>query len=474
MKLKKKLFMLMPFAAALTIAAPLIITSCSTSQSSDGSNSGSQNGGIVKPDFKPGEVNKKTFNPKKQTIFRNTTTSNNIFILDPNLNDDAQKKAIDSFKEAFPSNENGVKAMQKDFTNVLSKFYEIYEFNYEKDNGTSEVEIEAEIQNIKVDNVKFEDNKIKVGLKVTYMVEKEVESKDGDNKTKEEETQDKTATLVPKFATSVEIKKITNLLEELKNKDSSVEGQKFEIDVEDLYELYVGNKDDNEKSIFEQVEAFQTEKDSKYGGLLGYGIKISDLMYEDNKTNSRNKNTSNSSIINEEIFAPSSIVKDFFTPEVTQPEVTQPEVPEQGAPQPQENINIELNLENLKQGTLEQWETFFNHPLAGNENPENKKDKDKIVEAIVLNPENVKNSIKNVAFKKALENETMHSITFDVFVDKNKPNGQTYQIVLGIDPTWLKPSSQPNGNEGGQSGGNNQAENGQDQSQQNNNQGTSK
>ncbi|MDE5774846.1 MAG: hypothetical protein K2H51_00760, partial [Malacoplasma sp.] len=205
---------------------------------------------------------------------------------------------------------------QEDFDKVLTKFYNIYEFEYEFQTGSSETEIDAELLKVTVNEIKSD---LTVDVTAQFKVETETEDKKTDKEDKKTEIvdQNKSFTISPMFATNQEIQFLTSVLEQAKNQESKEEGG-FELDVEDLYELYVGDKKDNEKSIFEEVEAFTT--DSKLGGLLGYKIKLNDLKYTpenspQDSTNDKNQNSNSSSITGDtELFAPSFSVREYFKP----------------------------------------------------------------------------------------------------------------------------------------------------------------
>lgn len=203
--------------------------------------------------------------------------------------------------------------LQTDFNNVLTKFFKTYEYEAEFDSGNVEVEIESELEKIEVKN--YNPETLTATLNVTYEVEKEVDNdkKDEESKTKVLETQEKTLQLKPQFATYAEIKSIEKMLIDADKKDSETSSN-FSTDIDDLIELYIGDKEDNEKSIFEQVEAFSLQNENKLGGLLGYEIKLSDLSYTPSSNNTNPKSTTNNE--NEmTIFAPSSVITEFYVPD---------------------------------------------------------------------------------------------------------------------------------------------------------------
>lgn len=288
-RFSKKLFGLLPIAAA-AIVVPTVLTSCSNTSS---------NGSV------PSNVTEKKFNALQTTTTFNTANTPStlpVYNVDPNINTNAQDEAYKTFAQKLTKDN-----LQKDFDLVLSKFYNAYEYENET---TGDTEIEAEVERIKVDSVTNKEGKLTASLSVTYDVEVDVE--DG----KDEEgfkTQVKELELKPMFATNAEIEKITKMLESASNKGDSSNGDNtFEVDADDLYELYVGDKEDNEKSVFEQVGSLMTQ--SKYGGLLGYSVQISKLAYTpESSTYSLIENRLTG---DEEIFAPSTVIKDFYVPEM--------------------------------------------------------------------------------------------------------------------------------------------------------------
>lgn len=304
-----KLFFLGALAAGAAIVTPVLVTACGSSNSDANTNT---NVSLVEYNAKQTKKVANQTQNSNVTLKADTVSSDEEIALDPNRSEDALNKANQTFKNLSKDK------LQQDFDKVLTKFYNIYEFEYEFQNGDSETEIDAELLKVTVDEINS-DLTVKVTAQFRVETETEDEKTDEEEKKVEMVNQQKTFTISPMFATNQEIQFLTSFLEEAKNQESKEEGG-FELDVEDLYELYVGDKKDNEKSIFEEVEAFTT--DSKLGGLLGYKIKLNDLKYEpenfsQDSTNSNNQkqNNNSSSITGDtELFAPSFSVREYFKP----------------------------------------------------------------------------------------------------------------------------------------------------------------
>ncbi|WP_412031882.1 hypothetical protein [Malacoplasma muris] len=297
MKFKNILKYVFPFVIA-AIAIPVALTSCSTNNTTNKAKT------VTQKKFKS-EVT--TTNKTTNLKSSDNTSSDTTLILDPNANPNAMNEAQATFK-TLDQNE-----LQTDFNNVLTKFFKTYEYEAEFDSGNVEIEIESDLEKIEVKN--YNPETLTATLSVTYEVEKEVDSdkKDEESKTKVLETQEKTLQLKPQFATYAEIKSIEKMLIDADKKDSETSSN-FSTDIDDLIELYIGDKEDNEKSIFEQVEAFSLQNQNKLGGLLGYEIKLSDLSYTPSSNNTNPKSSTNNT--NEmTIFAPSSIITEFYVPD---------------------------------------------------------------------------------------------------------------------------------------------------------------
>lgn len=306
-----KLFLLGALAAGAAIATPVLVTACGSSNSDAGTVNANTNVSLVEYNAKQTKkVTSQTQN-SNVTLKADAVSSDEEIALDPNRSEDALNKANQTFKNLSKDK------LQQDFDKVLTKFYNIYEFEYEFQNGDSETEIDAELLKVTVDEINS-DLTVKVIAQFRVETETEDEKTDKEEKKVEMINQQKTFTISPMFATNQEIQFLTSVLEEAKNQESKEGG--FELDVEDLYELYVGDKKDNEKSIFEEVEAFTT--DSKLGGLLGYKIKLNDLKYEpenssqdSTNSNDQKQNNNSSSITGDtELFAPSFSVREYFKP----------------------------------------------------------------------------------------------------------------------------------------------------------------
>lgn len=226
-------------------------------------------------------------------------------VIDPNFNENALMDAEKTFKSKL-----NVANLQKDFNEVLTKFYKTYEYEYEgsstldKDDDT-EMEVEAEIEKIVVNS--FNPDTLETDLTVWYDVEQE-----GTGKPDGMESQNKKLTLKPKFATTTEIEGIKQMLLQKDSVDDDGDNSNsFETDVDDLIELYMG--DDDDRSIFGQVGLITQE--SKYGGLLGYSIKISDLKYNPDIVGL--KAVEKPLTGDEDLFAPSTVIRDFYVPDET-------------------------------------------------------------------------------------------------------------------------------------------------------------
>lgn len=273
MKKFKKIFLAAMPLAALSVTIPVVTTSCSSSESNTL--------GVVKFDAKETRPN------SKNRAFGDNLP-NTMEVVDPNLNKDAMQKAKDTFKKRLD-----VPTLQKDFDNVLSKYFKVVEYDTDK--------VESELRSVKVVNVNHDT--MVADLEVTYEVETEVEN-DGDKK--ELKVIKKEMTLEPKFATVGEIDKLTKQL----TNDSQTSGS-IEFDVEDLKELYVGDPDDNEKSIFEQVGIITSE--STAGGLLGYNLDLGALAYTENKPTSKVVDLTKT-----KVFAPSFEIREFYQPNMVE------------------------------------------------------------------------------------------------------------------------------------------------------------
>ena len=307
-----KLMFLAALAASAAIATPVLVTSCATTTDNQ-QNSTSTNVVLTKYNAKQTKSSS-TQKQNSNVILKadDVTASEEEIALDPNKSQDALNKANVTFKKLTKEK------LQEDFDRVLTKFYNIYEFENEFQSGDSETEINAELQKVTVNQIKSD---LTVDVTATFKVETETENKATDKEEEKTEIvdQNKTFTISPMFAIQSEIEFLTSVLQKAKDEDPQEGG--FEIDVEDLYELYVGDKKDNEKSIFEEVEAYTTN--SKLGGLLGYKIKLNDLQYVPENANQdsttkkdEEKNPSSQTITGDtELFAPSFSVREYFQPE---------------------------------------------------------------------------------------------------------------------------------------------------------------
>lgn len=287
-KLKnKKLILGLSLSSALA-ASSIVLSSCAATY-----NNSVQN------------VNKVNFESSVKQVSRTLQDGpTTLEVIDPNFNENALMDAEKTFKSKL-----NVANLQKDFNEVLTKFYKTYEYEYEgssklaKDDD-NEIEVEAEIEKIVVNS--FNPDTLETDLTVWYEVEQE-----GTGKPDGMEQQNKKLTLKPKFATTTEIEGIKQMLLQKDNIDDGDNSNSFETDVDDLIELYMG--DDDDRSIFGQVGLITQE--SKYGGLLGYSIKISDLKYTPDTLGL--KAVEKPLTGDEDLFAPSTVIRDFYVPDET-------------------------------------------------------------------------------------------------------------------------------------------------------------
>lgn len=294
-KLKnKKLILGLSLSSALA-ASSIVFSSCAATY-----NNSVQN------------VNKINFESTVSKVSRTSQDApTTLEVIDPNFNENALMDAEKTFKSKL-----NIANLQKDFDEVLTKFYKTYEYEYEgsSNEGSSkldkdddnEIEVEAEIERIVVNS--FNKDTLEADLTVWYDVEQE-----GTGKPDGIYDQNKKLTLKPKFATTTEIEGIKKmLLQKDSIDDDGDNSNSFETDVDDLIELYMG--DDDDRSIFGQVGLITQE--SKYGGLLGYSIKLSDLKYTPDTTPGL-KAVEKPLTGDEELFAPSTVIRDFYVPDET-------------------------------------------------------------------------------------------------------------------------------------------------------------
>lgn len=408
---KKSMLLSLPLAFS-AIVLPIAITSCNQNTTQKPGNGGGDNSD-------PSKVASKTFEVFEQATRQSTNDVNKDakkMHIDPNFNKDAMSQAKQTF-QAKLTKEN----LQEEFNKVLTKFYQANEYEYEKDDGKTETEIEADLKRITVTG--FDKEKLQVTVNAEYKVETETETQDKDDnkKDKEEvkkETQSKTITLNPMFASKTEIKSIEKMLKSHKDKDNN-QGS-FEIDVDDLWELYVGEKDDKKDSIFEQVDALTTQ--NNLGGLLGYGIKMSDLQYtpKNNKQSQRNKKIDQDTVI----FAPSSIIKDYYVPEIPKDE-------------PASQLDLTFDYDKLSQKTKEDVKAINDASgLSGILLKELTEEQKKLINSVSITEETIQsdtnstNSLKNSVLK------------VEVTIKESSSGTSMPTIaVLYIQESWLKPTT---------------------------------
>ena len=385
MKKFKKIFLAAMPLAALSVTIPVVTTSCSSSESNTL--------GVVK------------FNSTQKVKTRNGATPTTMEVVDPNLNEDAMAKAIDTFKKRLD-----VATLQKDFDRVLTKFFKVSEYD-----GNN---LEAEIMDVKV--VSVDKNNLTAQLEVKYDVEVDNENQETNNY----EIQNKTLNLKPSFATTTEMQKIIRML----NGDDQENGT-LEIDVEDLKELYVGDPGDNEKSIFEQAEIITTE--SKYGGLLGYAINVSDLQY----TKTKKGKATTPDLSKTEIFAPSAEIKDFYVPNIPQTVLSN-------------GADLTFDYDKIKNKTGDEIIKGLNGTSSDNTN--NVGSSDYLI-SLLKNPNSIVDNTM-IQSVKATDNSALKYI--DVLVQLNI-DGMPTLINLAISYDWLKSApttSNPSNPENGANG----------------------
>lgn len=176
------------------------------------------------------------------------TTSTTDVILDPSENQNAINEYIKLLTNIKKED------LQKEFSQNLIQFFEANEFEQEN----SQQEIEAEIRQIKVKDFEYHkpDQDYKFGhfsVIADVVYEVEVEDEITDQETKKLETQVKTFTLTPAFAGKNEVQTISQQLIEWKtiHHDS-----KYEDAMEDLAEIYFGDRNDKDfdlEDIFESL-----------------------------------------------------------------------------------------------------------------------------------------------------------------------------------------------------------------------------
>ena len=187
-KLKNKKLMLGLSLSSALAASSIVFSSCAANY-----NNSVQN--VNKIDFES------TVSKVSRTLQDGPTT---LEVIDPNFNENALMDAKRTFKSKL-----NVVDLQKDFDEVLTKFYKTYEYEYEGisklDDDDNEIEVEAEIEKIVVNS--FDSNTLEADLTVHYDVEQE-----GTGKPDGMEPQNKKLTLKPKFATTTEIEGIKQML----------------------------------------------------------------------------------------------------------------------------------------------------------------------------------------------------------------------------------------------------------------------
>ncbi|MDE5651660.1 MAG: hypothetical protein K2H80_01185 [Ureaplasma sp.] len=287
MKKNKLLSIILGISGLATVssAAAVSLSSCSSSTTSNDS--------ITIP-----QVSKTEFNPLK-SINQRSVDNNILLEVDPNTNEDALNQGYSILEKM------NIQTWQSEFDRSLTKFYKAYEFEtkIKQSKKSNKLEIESEVKKINVTNVDRDANNknIKLSLDVTYEVE--IESNKEDEK--KLEVVKKEVTFSPSFATLPELKNIAKQLKEL---DKNNSGNK-NIDFDDILELYVGDPEDNKRSIFEQV--YDLANNLKFGGLLGVNVNVSDLEY-----NPLVSTYASTDVANGVMFAPILSSSKFFQPAI--------------------------------------------------------------------------------------------------------------------------------------------------------------
>ncbi|MDE6082371.1 MAG: hypothetical protein K2F52_00660 [Malacoplasma sp.] len=200
-----KLFLLGALAAGAAIATPVLVTACGSSNSDAGTVNANTNVSLVEYNAKQTKkVTSQTQN-SNVTLKADAVSSDEEIALDPNRSEDALNKANQTFKNLSKDK------LQQDFDKVLTKFYNIYEFEYEFQNGDSETEIDAELLKVTVDEINS-DLTVKVIAQFRVETETEDEKTDKEEKKVEMINQQKTFTISPMFATNQEIQFLTSVL----------------------------------------------------------------------------------------------------------------------------------------------------------------------------------------------------------------------------------------------------------------------
>ncbi len=237
--------------ATSTIASSIVLTSCSNSEAQK--NTVATNRKLI-------GFNAKVQSPKTYAnSSRATDTTNTTVVLDPaaNLN------AINDYNTLLKS--LSVADIQNEFDKNLVQFFQANEF--EQESGKNE--IEAEVQSVKVNKIKYNEptttgelGSIEVQAKVTYLVEQEV---NGHDKPDQSVTKDRTITLKPSFAGKNEITYISQQLKEYSKQFGNDDNAKDAI--EDLAEIYFGDRDDKDFDLDDIFESFTKQQSRQMFGL---------------------------------------------------------------------------------------------------------------------------------------------------------------------------------------------------------------
>lgn len=385
---------LTPLLATSAIAIPFVLTSCTKKTNSN---------------TKVGQIKFETTVNKAQTRKGDVPTT--LEVLDPNFNENALMDAEKTFKSKL-----NVSNLQRDFDEVLTKFYKTYEFEYEKDSNKSkldsDLEVEAEIERIEV--LSIDTSNLTATLKVTYDVEV-----DGKEEFEGYRRQIKPLKLIPKFATTTEIESIKAMLLAKGDIDDGDNTNSFEADVDDLIELYMG--DDDDKSIFGQVGLITQE--SKYGGLLGYEIRISDLKFNPSEFGTGLKLVNKPLTGDEDLFAPSSVIRDFYIP--TESIVTS------------QNIDLTIDYNKITKYTKTQVKSITKAIKDETVTPSPEKNTEITLNDILLK-ELTKEQASIIESVSVIDAENTNDLLINVTIKNSDEDPMPSIVVIGVDGNWLK------------------------------------
>ena len=340
MNIKKILKFGLPLigATAIAVSLPLALTSCSKNESS--------------------KLNVKTFDALVKSdesdvnLYRNTikqTGDTAHYITSPSLNRNALELAKETFKNISKSQ------LQKDFDFAITRIYDAYEFEQENSfKRDDDEELEASIEYIKVvDKYSNDPSGLTWIVDVTYEVEKDDDEI--------EVIQRRLFTITPEFATQSYIEGLKKYL-----KGEDIQHGSDEVELDDLYEFYFGDKDDiddlDDVGIFDLMNLYRKQYNSKDGSLLGYSIDLlafkpyltengADIVSDDYTQQDAEKLNKKDAINQQEVklFTPSISNNYFFY-------ANESNMPKFNG----QRINLLLDENKLKQLTKEEFERLIN------------------------------------------------------------------------------------------------------------------